>query len=40
MGMNVITSEQNFMKIYQAVQKLLLGDRQTQTHTHMDRLVI
>jgi hypothetical protein len=29
----------NFMKIYQAVQKLLVGDRQTgrQTHTHTDR---
>jgi hypothetical protein len=31
--LNVITSVQNFMKIYQAVQKLLVGDtvRQTQT---------
>jgi hypothetical protein len=27
--LNDITSVPNFMKIYQAVQKLLVGDRQT-----------
>jgi hypothetical protein len=36
----------NFTKIYQSVQKLLVGDTQTDrqththTHTHRDRLVI
>jgi len=27
----------NFMKIYQAVQKLLVGDTQTHRHTYTDR---
>jgi hypothetical protein len=34
LSLNGITSVPNFMKIYQAVQKLLVGHRQT------DRLVI
>jgi hypothetical protein len=36
--LNIIASVPNFMKIYQAVQKLLVGD--TQTRTQRDRLVI
>jgi hypothetical protein len=39
-----ITSVPNFMKMYQVVQKLLVGNTQTHTHTHThketDRLVI
>jgi hypothetical protein len=35
--MNDITSIPNFIKIYQAVQKLLMG---THRHTQTDRLVI
>jgi hypothetical protein len=31
--LNGITSVPNFMKIYQAVQKLLVGDRQTGIQT-------
>jgi hypothetical protein len=31
---NGMTSVPNLMKIYHAVQKLLVGDPQTQTHTH------
>jgi hypothetical protein len=32
--LNDITSLPNVMKIYQAVQKLLVGDTQTDTDTH------
>jgi hypothetical protein len=35
---NVITSASNFIKIYQMVQQLLMGETQTDRHT--DRLVI
>jgi hypothetical protein len=31
--LNGITSVSNFMKIYHAVQKLLVGDTQTDIHT-------
>jgi hypothetical protein len=31
--MNGITSVPNFMKFYQVVQKLLMGDRQTHSQT-------
>jgi hypothetical protein len=36
--LNDITCLPNFMKIYQAVQKILVGDTQTDRQT--DRLVI
>jgi hypothetical protein len=35
-----ITSVTNFMKFYQAVQKVLVGDTQTETDTQPARLVI
>jgi hypothetical protein len=35
--LNGITSAPNFMKIYQAVQKLLVGDTQTDTHIERER---
>jgi hypothetical protein len=37
---NGITSIPNFMKIYQSVQTLLVGDTQTDIHRKTDRLVI
>jgi hypothetical protein len=38
--MNGTTSVPNFMKIYEAVQKLLVGDRQTDGHKDTHRVVI
>jgi uncharacterized iron-regulated protein len=32
--LNGVTSLQNIMKIYQAVQKLLVGDTHAHTHRH------
>jgi hypothetical protein len=37
--LNGITSVPNFMKIYQAVQKLLVGDTQTDTHRDLISLL-
>jgi hypothetical protein len=34
--LNVITSVPNFMKLYQAVEKLLVGDTQTDTDRQTD----
>jgi hypothetical protein len=37
--LNGITSVPNFMKIYQAVHKLLVGDTQTYRHTQTGKLI-